>query len=377
MTRIGAAIGGQVLWSDAASPARGDVVWHGDRLVDRGAAAPTDADVIDATGCLVLPGLVDLHGDAFERSVMPRGGVAVDLGIAMADNADQLLGSGITTSYLSATDSWEPGLRSRRMLLRLVDALDAGVPGPKVELHVRHERCATDDLTDLVELIERGRVTLLSYNDHTPGGIVHITGISPSMLARSGVELQRLEEIQEAAVGRRPLGRQQERHLAAACGRANCPTASHDAADEQDLERDLDLGVDIAEFPISAELAQAYRDEGIWVLLGAPNLVRGGSHLGNLSVKDAFRPGDVLCSDYHYPSLLQAPFVIEREGLGSFAEGWRACSTSAADAVGRSDIGRIEEGAAADLVVVEPPADGRPARVKAVVVDGEIVRHAV
>lgn len=366
-----------MLWADADRPSPGEVAWSDGQLLSRSAVVSEQTtESLDASGCLVLPGLVDLHGDAFERSVMPRGGVTLDLAIALADNADQLLGSGITTAYLSATDSWEPGLRSRSMLMRLVDALDAGVAGPKVELHVRHERCATDALPDLVELIERGRVTLLSYNDHTPGGIVHVTGISPSMLARSGVAMERLEEIQESAVGRRSLGRQQERHLAAACARANCTTASHDAADESDLERDLDLGVAIAEFPISAELAQAYRDEGIWVLLGAPNLVRGGSHLGNLSVKDAFQAGDVLCSDYHYPSLLQAPFVIEREGLGTFAEGWRSCSTSAADAVGRTDIGRIAERAAADLVVVEPPVAGKPARVRAVVVDGRIVRRA-
>ena len=110
------------------------------------------------------------------------------------------------------------------------------------------------------------------------------------------------------------------------------------------------------------------------MLLGAPNLVRGGSHLGNLSVLDAVAADacDVLCSDYHYPSLLQAPFVLTAKGLASTADAWALVSGGAAAAAGLDDRGVLEPGKLADVVVVEPAVDGAP-RVRAAIVGGEVV----
>ena len=129
-----------------------------------------------------------------------------------------------------------------------------------------------------------------------------------------------------------------------------------------DVQRDLRLPVDLAEFPMSHEIAQAYRDAGIRVMLGAPNLVRGGSHLGNLSVADALRleAGDMLCSDYHYPSLLQAPFAITDRGLSSLPVAWRAVSSAPAEAAGLLDRGVLETGRRADIVVVDDTGASPP-----------------
>ncbi|MEQ8839582.1 MAG: hypothetical protein RIB98_01265 [Acidimicrobiales bacterium] len=192
-------------------------------------------------------------------------------------------------------------------------------------MHVRHERTNTEDLDELVEWIACGAVQMLSYSDHTPGGIVGVSGLSELQTQRSGVARDELERCQATAVGRRADGEAQEPRLAAAAAAAGVVTASHDASTAEDPHRDLELGVAVAEFPLSIDLAHGYREHGIAILLGAPNLVRGRSHLGNLSVRDAWDAGvaDLICSDYHYQSLLNAPFALRSLGA-SLGDAWRA-----------------------------------------------------
>ena len=367
-----ALVGGRILSPGRREPAPGIVVLAGDRI--EGVAGP-DADpgpatVSDVDGRWILPGIIDVHGDAFERSVMPRAGVEIDLDVALADNANQLLAAGITTSYLSATDSWEPGLRSRETLRRLIDGLDRRRGGPDVLLHVRHERCNTAGHDELLALLARGRIAMLSFNDHTGHGPV-----GPVQAQRAGVDADTLTRIQSERTAQRQRGAEQERELAALARRVGCPTASHDPHRTEDVDRDLALGVAMAEFPMSIELAERYRAQDIPVLLGAPNLVRGGSHLGNLSVAEALTrgAGDLLCSDYHYPSLLQAPFLVARWGVAPFGDAWAMVSSTPAAVAGLDDRGRLAAGLRADLVVVDPGGEG-PAVVEQVVVGGRMAR---
>ncbi|MEL7156342.1 MAG: alpha-D-ribose 1-methylphosphonate 5-triphosphate diphosphatase [Actinomycetota bacterium] len=387
--RGGLIVGGRVLAADGSVLAGGRVAWTGAHLTEVAAdpdPEPTAAHndptgaapgvTIDATGCWVLPGIVDVHGDAFERSLMPRSGVAIGPDAALADNDAQLLAAGITTSFLSATDSWEPGLRSRDTLRLLVTALARRPRAtPDVQLHVRHERCATDGIDELGGWIDDGTIRMLSYNDHTPADVAGSAADSPVRAARAGVDQARFGRLLAEAIERRPIGAEQERALAEAARAAGCPTASHDAGSTEDLARDLELGVAISEFPMTIELARRYLDEGVGVLLGAPNLVRGTSHLGNLSVRDAVTADalSMLCSDYHYPSLLGAPFVAEAAGLCDVAAAWSMVASAPAAAAGLEDRGRLAVGARADVIVVEPPPspDGAPV-VRAVVSGGAL-----
>ena len=365
--------GGTALMADGGLQ-RVDVACADGRIRDPN--EPLGAGIsIDATGALVLPGLVDIHGDGFERTVMPRPGVFVGVGAALAETRSQLLAAGITTAYVSVTDGWEPGLRSRATLRELIAEMAQATPAstPRLALHVRHERCNTDDVDELVDWVEQGAIQMLSYNDHTPGGIAGVGAISELQAKRSGIDRDELTQRQTAATKRRDAGREQEVRLAAAAHATGIPTASHDGSTDDDLRRDLELGVDIAEFPLSLELAGRYRSAGISILLGAPNLVRGHSHLGNLSVRDAWSAGvaDLICSDYHYQSLLHAPFTLVALGA-PLGDAWHAVSRGPAEAAGLDDRGLIAPGAAADLVIVEPPEDTRPARVRAVVVAGRL-----
>lgn len=350
--------GGRVLRPGDGEPVPATIEVAGGRItaVDPGGREPDRGEageVVDVTGRWILPGIVDLHGDAFERCLMPRPGVTMDVDLAMADNDLQLLAAGITTAYLSATDSWEPGLRSRRTLRSLVEGLERRRGLPDVRLHVRHERCHTEGFEELLELVEGGRVDLLSYNDHTKD---EAERISMTQIQRTGLDGPALGTLQVERAATRAEGEEHEARLAAAARDVGCPTASHDPFDEADLERDLALGVAIAEFPMSIELARRYRAAGVPVLLGAPNLVRGGSHLGNLSVAAALADGagDILCSDYHYPSLFQAPFAAARDGILGFGPAWDLVSANPARAAGLTDRGRIEVGLRADLLVVDP-----------------------
>lgn len=370
--------GGTALLGDGSLTVT-DIGCENTTIATIGAPGPADT-VIDASGALVLPGIVDIHGDGFERTLMPRPGVFVSIESAISETRSQLLAAGITTAYLSATDGWEPGLRSRATLRDLVTCLQDPAEqrrAPRLLLHVRHERCNTADHDELLGWITDGSIHMLSYNDHTPGGIATVKGLSDLSVKRSGLDRTSLETLQVDAIARRDEGRRQEHDLAEAAAAAGIATASHDASDDDDLARDLALGVDIAEFPMSIDLAHRYREADIAILLGAPNLVRGHSHLGNLSVRDAWDAGiaDLICSDYHYQSLLQAPFVLAALGT-PLAEAWDSVSKKPANAAGLTDRGRIDVGACADLIVVEPADDRRPARVRAAVVNGALAALA-
>lgn len=365
---------GLVLIPSQGEPETGEVGIEGGVVCEVGTSLTKRAvDEIDASGALVLPGIVDVHGDAFERSIMPRSGVSIDVAQALEDNDAQLLAAGITTAFISVTDSWEPGLRSRDTLRAIVKAPAAR--GPQRFIHLRHERCNTDGFLELTDWIRAGDVSMLSFNDHTPGAIAHTEWVDPNRAARSGLTTDEFVELMHQAIERRSLGFEQEKTLASLCRDVGCPTGSHDSGTEADFERDLGLAVSFAEFPLDMDLAHRYIAHGIHVLAGAPNVVRGGSHLGGVSAREAFSAGaaDALCSDYHYPSLLRAPFVLSSLGICSFEQAWSLVSEVPASIGNLDDRGRIETGAMADLIVVEPPADGAGPRVRAVVVAGEVV----
>ena len=379
----GVIVGGSVLVPGASRPGPATLRWTGTSITaidDTAGSPPVAATVVDAAGAYVLPGAVDLHGDGFERAVMPRPGVFVDIDIALGETSAQLLAAGVTTAYVSATDSWEPGLRSRATLRSLAAAIARRDGAHDLRLHVRHERCNTDGHDELAGWIDDGTVALLSFNDHTPEpvpGRDPAALLDPTQVGRSGRPPDELGRLLASASGQRRRGADQELELARTAVAAGCPVASHDVESDDDLQRDLDLGVSIAEFPVSLPLAQRYVDHGLDVVLGAPNLLRGRSHLGNLSVRTAIADGLVaaLCSDYHYPSLLHGPFLIAGLGLGGFGQAWERVSMLPARAAGLDDRGQLRPGLRADLVVVEPPDDVRPAHVVAVVCGGRVVYH--
>lgn len=320
---------------------------------------PAGARRFDATGLLVMPGLVDIHGDAHERQMQPRPGIGFPPALGMRDSAAQLLAAGITTACLGVTLSWEPGLRgiaAWRATLAAVEALRAR-PGCDLRIHCRYEADNLDVVEELLADIAAGRVTLLAFNDHTPGIMKRLA--EPAKAAayanRGGVAVGEIIRLAEAAMARRGEIPAAHARLSAAARAAGIPMLSHDDPTPEVRGAFRALGARICEFPMSEAVAEDARAMGEHVVMGAPNVVRGGSHMGWGSAAPMAERGlvTVLASDYYWPAMLEAAFVIAGRGVLDLPAAWALVSTNPAAAAGLQDRGRIAPGLRGDLVLVD------------------------
>ena len=352
------------------------LAWSGQMIValERD-AAPRDG--LDAGDFLVLPGMVDLHGDAFERQIMPRPGVAFGMEIALAETDRQLIANGITTAFHAITCSFEPGLRGVETVRSFMTAM-ARIRAALVcdtRIHLRHETHNVDAVDEILGWIGSGRIDLLAFNDHTAqlvlkarAGLsmaryVDRTGLDPvafaSMILAAG---ERAGEI-PATLSR----------LAWAALDAGVALASHDDETPEMRASYRALGCRICEFPKTTATAADARAFDEASVLGAPNVVRGGSQSGGIDATEAIRGGlcDVLASDYYYPSMLLAALRLVAHGCMPLAEAWALVSTAPAAAVGLTDRGRLSPGLRADIVVVDD-TDPRLPRVVATISGGRM-----
>ncbi len=313
---------------------------------------------LDATGLLVLPGIVDIHGDAHERCLQPRAGVDFPAGFALADAAAQILAAGITTAALGVTLSWEPGLRSLETFRALLAALAAPPPGPSLLLHLRWEADNLAAEPDALAAIAAGRVAMLGFNDHTPGILRRLE--DPKQLGkyagRAGCAEAEFARLAHAAAARRAEVPASQGRLAAACRAHGVPMLSHDDATPDQRHAFRTLGAATCEFPMAEAVAEDARRHGEAVVMGAPNVVRGGSHLGWASAAPLAERGlvTVLASDYHWPALLAAPFRLAARGAMDLAAAWALVSANPARALGLRDRGALEDGMRADVTVTTP-----------------------
>lgn len=356
-----------------------DIVLDGPVIAALDAAAPADGLHLDATGLLVLPGIVDIHGDAFERHIMPRPGVSFDIDLALRDADRAMLACGITTAFHGVTWSWEPGLRGADNARALVAAIVRLQPelGADTRFHLRHEIFNLAAETEIADWLATGRIGALAFNDHTPG--IFKDAVRPGKIAKM-VERTGLSEAAFMTLAHDVFGRESEvpasvARLAEAARAAGVPMLSHDDMSPV-MRRDYRaLGVGVAEFPLDVETAREAGDHGEAIVFGAPNVVRGGSHLGCPGAEEMVRAGlcTILASDYYYPALPLAPFILARNGSAKLADAWRLVSQSPARAFGLDDRGAIAEGKRADLVLVE---DGAQPRIVATIAGGRLVHLA-
>lgn len=348
------------------------------RIVAVGERAPACARRIDGRELLLAAGVVDLHGDAFERQIQPRPGVDFPLGLALAETDRQLAANGITTAFHAVTLSWEPGLRSRETFRNWLATLDAARAALAVDhrVQLRLEVFAVDAWPEAREAMLAGKVHFLAVNDHTEE--IARRCAEPVRAARyaerAKVSAAELAARAEAMLARR---REAEAMIAEACGLARAlgmPIASHD--DDSPAARAFwrQQGALICEFPRTRETAAAARASGDHVVMGCPNIVRGGSHLGWSSAEALLRDGlvDILVSDYFYPAMVQAAFALVAGGAASLPVAWSAISANPASAAALADRGRIAPGLRADLVLLAPHRNGS-AQVVATLVAGRPV----
>ena len=334
----------------------------------------SDPQVLDATGLWILPGIIDVHGDAIERIIMPRPGVTFPLSLALEEADRQMLSNGITTAFHGLTVSWEPGLRSLATARAFVDALEAADLACDTRINFRWETFALDAVEDVIGWFHRFPGCIFSLNDHTT---THL-GLGPSarkivrMAERNGFTPEEcVARIAEVAIRMEEVPDAVLRITQAAC-EAGLPLFAHDETTSSMRKEHRALGIRVSEFPMTEETAATARQGGEHVVLGAPNVLRGGSQNDAVDAASAIHGGlgTVLASDYYYPSQMRAAFVLADQGL-PFASAWDCISASAADAVGLNDRGRLDHGLRADVIVVCP----HTRTVRAVFVAGERRLH--
>ena len=349
------------------------LVLEGERIAAVEAWAPADGE--DLGQRLLAPGLVDIHGDAFERCVMPRPGVMVDPAVGLLDADRQLAASGITTALHGLTWSWEPGLRSTATGRSLLATL--GLLRPSLlcdhRWHLRFEAFNLDGLDEALALIRERQVQVVAWNDHTPA-MVKAAGKPTGNLGnaiRSGLSVPEFNAMAQSAHARAAEVGAALECLAAAARAAGTPFLSHDDSSPETRQRFRALGSRVSEFPQNLATAREAARAGEDVVMGAPNVLRGRSHMGWLSAEEAVaeRVCTILASDYYYPALLQAPYLLAARGLMELGQAWQLVSANPARAAGLAERGRIAPGARADLVVVED-GHGLPPRVMATIVGG-------
>lgn len=335
----------------------------------------------DARGLIVLPGIVDIHGDAFERQMMPRPGVLVDLDVALLETDRQLISNGITTAYHGVTWSWEPGLRGPETAAALLAAVERLSPSfaADTRYHLRHETYNLDAEPVILDWIASGRIGCIAFNDHMAGTIKqrHRPDKMRKMIERSGLTEKEFHLLVDAVHSRADEVEGSIERLARAAVAAGVPALSHD-----DMSPDMrgwfrGLGVTVAEFPIDEPTTEAASAAGDPIVFGAPNVMRGGSHTGCPSAAEMVGRGmcSILASDYYYPALPLAPFKLARGGQATLAEAWALVSSGPADALGLADRGRLAPGLRADIVLAEDRGDAPP-RIVATLVAGRIAHLA-
>ncbi|MCB6179766.1 alpha-D-ribose 1-methylphosphonate 5-triphosphate diphosphatase [Rhodobacter sp. Har01] len=352
------------------------------------------ASVIPARGRLLAPAFVDVHGDAFERQLMPRPGVTVPTEAALLETDRQLAANGIATAYHALTLSWEPGLRSVETGWQVVRALHA----------LRHRLTADNrvqlrwetfcpEAEPLIEHVLRGTDSgldrpSLAFNDHTTAALLHpevalhdrpfdhapdypVTELTaPGFLHKMADRAKRAHMTTAEFVAliadvwaRRPEVPGHIDRIAALARAHAVPMLSHDDSQPTTRSYYRGLGATVAEFPMHERVFLAAREAGDAIVLGAPNAMRGGSHLGSPGAAEMIARGlcDILASDYYYPAMLGAVVRLHADGVAPLPALWRLVAANPAAAMGLNDRGRIAPGLRADLLLLDWPEGHAPA----------------
>jgi alpha-D-ribose 1-methylphosphonate 5-triphosphate diphosphatase len=317
----------------------------------------------------VKPGLIDIHSDYIETIASPRPSIIMDLSAALFE-ADRLLVTyGVTTMYHSLSIYRQlifdhKPIRAFENVACLIDlinrmrAFETSDHLIRHRLHVRLELDAVDRFREVEECLLAGKIDLVSFMDHTPGqGQYRDLEVFSRMLKSykgdlSDEYVRELVNQQQAAT---KLTLAEMRHLASVARTHAVAVASHDDDSAEKLAFMQEIGAGISEFPISREVAQAAHERGMHTLGGAPNVLLGHSHAGNLSMREAVRAGvcDTMCSDYHPAALLRAVFELHHDCDIPLPRAFALVTLNPARAVGiDEDFGELAVGKRADVLLV-------------------------
>jgi len=355
----------------------GTLVTHDDRIADIAEGRSNLPQAEDMDGDYLLPGLVELHTDNLEKYMSPRPGVDWPSKSAVLTHDAQIASAGITTVF-DALSLGEVNPKGRRlqqlpgMLHALERSVSKGETRADHRLHLRCEVSYPGTVDLFQELVDNPLVKLVSVMDHSPGqrqfvklekyreyyqGKYHLNdGEMDTLIARQMANSRLYSQRSRSAI-------------VELCRERGLSLASHDDATEAHVRESAAFGMRIAEFPTTTVAARASHEHGLQVLMGAPNIVRGGSHSGNVAASELAGQGvlDILSSDYYPTSLLHAAFMLAEKQQDKTGKGHydlpRAIATvsrTPARAAGLEDRGEIRPGLRADLLQVKTSDDNHP-----------------
>jgi len=344
-----------------------DEVVTGSVAIRNGVIADVSANATrageDLGGDYLIPGLVELHTDHLEGHYMPRPKVRWNPLAAVLAHDAQVATAGITT----VLDALRMGLDEDSEMTppdmrKLADAIEEGVRNDRLRadhfIHLRCEVSAPDCLESFALFDGDDRIRLVSLMDHAPGQrqFVNLETYAYYYQRRLKLSDREFEAFCARRIGESErYGPKARAAISAACQARGIVLASHDDATAGHVAEAVEQGIRVAEFPTTREAAEASRAAGLGVLMGAPNVVRGGSHSGNVSARSLAEEGllDILSSDYIPFSLIQSAFFLSEvvDGI-SLPQTVAMVTKNPAEAVGLSDRGLIEAGRRADLVRV-------------------------
>lgn len=310
------------------------------------------AEQIDLGDVDLLPGLIDLHSDNLERHRYPRPGAEVDLPAALLAVDAEAAANGITTNFICASFEEDQAKgRTNQNALDVVTTLKHWNERLRVDhyVHARVELWQAD-LNLAKTALTNPRTKLVSYMDnHEPANRpATLDHVRRAIWSQAYPDDHAADRIHEGIVD------EVRRYVCALAHDGGLVLASHDDPSRQSVVRAAQLGVDISEFPTTPEAADAANENGLAIIMGAPNAVRGASRVGRLSARGAAAAGSLtaLVSDYHTPSLLAAIYALEDAGTCSWNDAVKLATTAPADLAHLTDRGSITPGRRADLVAI-------------------------
>lgn len=319
---------------------------------------------VDLSGYLVLPGIIDSHGDGFERHLAPRRGAMKQMEEGVVATEAELAANGITTAVMAQFYSWEGGVRGPEY----ADQVFAAIRKVRGDLvtdlvpQLRFETHMLEDYADLPAKIAEWQVPYVVFNDHLPHDRL-AEGRKPPRLTGQALKARRNPEKHfEMLMEMHRRSPEVPAALEALCQRLTeqgLRLGSHDDHSPEDRATWRARGATISEFPETLEAAEAASAGGDHIILGSPNVVRGGSHKGNASALDLIAMGlcDALASDYHYPSPRRAALMLARSGLLDLAGAWALVSSGPARLLGLADRGDFTPGKRADMVILDKASE--------------------
>ena len=341
---------------------RGTIRVVGDRIAGMDIGRSSVGSATDLEGDFLFPGLVDIHTDNLEKHLEPRPGVAWPNLTALVAHDHQIAAAGVTTVFnsLCIGDQRRGRARSREALAASLNALERAHADRLLKaehfVHLRCEVSADDVVEAFASLVDNPFVRLVSLMDHTPGQRQWRDVERWRHFNLAKIPAAELDEIYQR---RTKLGAEiaasARRKIARVCRERGLVLASHDDTIEEDIAEAVENSVTISEFPTTDVAARLARSVGMRVVMGAPNIVLGGSHCGNVSARELAAQGlvDGLASDYVPVSLIQACLLLHKEMGVALSAAVAMVTTRPASMIGLADRGEIAPGLRADLVWVK------------------------